>query len=1129
MAFVAGAVGGLLGGGLLGNIAVAAIGIGINLAIAYFFPQKIKGPRAESLKAQTSKYGDHLARIYGTDRTAGAVVWLKDNKVDEHVTTERQGKALGPEVTSYTYTATFAVAFAWNGPFSAIPRIWADDKLIYDVSADSLQDAIDNGGTAIGVAEGATVTIYLGTDDQGPDPDIEADRGAGNVPAWPKVCYIVVKDLPLDEFGIRVPNIEAELVRISADSTFSVTPTQAGIDPWQFDSFGDYFVTATGTTMYVERLPNALVIRTNTLPHSVLGLHITATNKIIVQYVASQGIGVYDAATGAALQQLPAGAVTPVLNASIDDISINGSSYVFIFTNDFSASGTGFSLTCLVSSGPSYVEAWTENTDTNALLNTVDQIRTLSASASRIYGTTDWVFAPSKDIIVIGWSAFGVVSASTVTLSALAGNARSCFYDDTSDSVVVIDDTGSIYVYTASLGTLLRSVTNSFALQNNDQPQSTRLKVASNEIFLKVEQGAQSNDVYLYRLSDLTVLEHIDADTSGWNNVGTTTYYQSGFNPKWRMIFTTGGVATEELWFLPRAGRAGEPLANVLDAECRLVGMVPNVSLITTEIKGYGERSGSAPRAVIEDLIRVNFVDFAQVDGVITFFPRNTASMRTLTLAETGLALNAEPEAVQIKEDYPAALDIPEQVIIQYTSWDAIYRTGSQAANPEEDQPFPDEPSEADESGFPVKVRKKRFLEFATAQVLGDDEAAKVADLMHNELQDAGTVYKTTAGPKQLTLYPGLVINVPLDDTRVAKTVVTKMSGETIIELELRKRGDSYESEAVGQPTPYVIDSVLGIATAAPVLIDGHLMRSDDDDDAFYAGIAVTGAGQFRSGTLFQSEDGGSTYQPWASFTNGTIQGIALDVLPDRPHSDAFDRTTSFNIAVANGTAPDSVSEESLLASETSNAFAVWDESVGDWEYIRAASVVDNLDGTWTLSTLLRGRKGTEFAMAGHAVGAIVYHLDTQAIARATDADRTLSRIYVATPSSTRFNSAGAVTFTNTGKGLRPWAPQLMSAIRDSGSGDWTFTWNRRDRLGQEWPEDGAEDPPMSEDTDEYTINFYSGVTLVGTYTSATESYVYSSADQTSDFGSPQTTMPTIGIAQVSVIYGDGIELREAA
>jgi hypothetical protein len=137
-----------------------------------------------------------------------------------------------------------------------------------------------------------------------------------------------------------------------------------------------------------------------------------------------------------------------------------------------------------------------------------------------------------------------------------------------------------------------------------------------------------------------------------------------------------------------------------------------------------------------------------------------------------------------------------------------------------------------------------------------------------------------------------------------------------------------------------------------------------------------------------------------------------------------------FNIAVPVGAAPDSVSEAALLASETTNAFAVWNPTVGDWEYIRAASVVDNLDGTWTLSTLLRGLRGTEFAMAGHAAGATVYHLDDQAMTRAVEGDRTLSRIYVAVPTSTVFDSTGAVTFTNYGKGLRCWAPCSQRGAR---------------------------------------------------------------------------------------------------
>lgn len=284
MAFIPAIGGALAGGGLFGNIALAAIGMGLNLAIAYFFPQKVKGPRAESLKAQTSKFGDHIARIYGTYRAAGAVIWLKGDKVDEHVKKYRAGKALGPEVTEYSYTATFAVAFAWNGPIAAIPRIWADDKLIYDASAEALQDAISYGGKARGVAKGASITVYRGTQQQGPDPLIEADRGAGNVPAWPGIAYVVIKNLPLDEFGIRVPNIEAEIIQVGQTATTSVTPTITRDNPWMSDTFGDYFATAYGTTLHIEKLPAASIIATQTLPYNAFAVHITALNKVIVTY-----------------------------------------------------------------------------------------------------------------------------------------------------------------------------------------------------------------------------------------------------------------------------------------------------------------------------------------------------------------------------------------------------------------------------------------------------------------------------------------------------------------------------------------------------------------------------------------------------------------------------------------------------------------------------------------------------------------------------------------------------------------------------------------------------------------------------------------------------------------------------
>jgi len=1119
MAFIAPLVGAAVGGGLLGSIATTAVGIGINLAIAYFFPQKIKGPQAASLKAQTSRYGEQLTRWYGAVRTAGAVIWLKGNHVDEHVKTERQGKALGPEVTTYSYTATFAVAFAWNGPASGITRIWADDKLIFDVSAEALAYAIAHGGSAIGVAKGATITLYLGTDAQKPDPDIEADRGAGNVPAWPGIVYAVIKNLPLDEFGIRIPNIEAEITQAQGISTSSVTPTTAGNDPSLTDCSGEYFANADGTTLYIERLPGASIIATNTLPHNAFCVHITDLNKVVVTYALSSGLRVFDAATGAFQQDIAGvGPGAPIGAACMDDITFGAVNYLFVYNRQ------GPTLSCLTNSGTGYGLAWQATIDSAA-----NAIGTLSASPSRLYGTTDNSLAASKNIIVIAWNAFGA-SVSTVTLSVLSGNARACFYDEESDSVIVEDVNGSLYVYTSDLSTLLRSKVNSFSIGNSDPLLSKRMKVGPDQIAIKVTSGTGKNDVYIYRVSDLSLVQHVVAADTTWNNATSTGYLFAGFNQRWQVCFTTtGGIggSTTRLWYLPRAQREPVNLADVIAAECKLAGLNSNVSAITSQINGYGDRAGTPPRGVLEDLVRVNFVDFAQVDGVQTFFPRITSPTRTIPFAETGMALNVEPDAIQVTETYPAALDLPEQIIIAYPSYDAQYRIGAQAGTTADNQKFNNEPSQADETGAPIKVRRHRTMEFSTAQVLTDQDAARVADILFDELRDAASVFKTKVGPKHSDLHPGQVVSLALDDTRTAQAVLTKMSGDTVIDVEFRKRGDSFASQAVAQPTPYIIDTLLGQADATPVLIDGNLLRAADDNDGFYAGVAVISQGSFRSATIYRSEDAGATYAPWAGFTNGMIRGIALGALPNRPCPAAIDRATSFNIAIPVGTAPDSITEAQLLASTTSNAFAIWNPTVGDWEYIRAASVVDNLDGTWTLSTLLRGLSGTEFAMAGHAAGATVYHLDDQAMTRPVHGDRTLSRVYVAVPTSTVFDSTGAVTFTNTGKGLRPLSPTALHVARD-GSGNITGTFSRRDRLPQEWVESGAENPPMSEASESYKVRIYNGLSVVRTIAVSAETFTYSAADQTADFGSVQASV-TFDIVQVSAAYGDGIPLHLAA
>jgi hypothetical protein len=80
-------------------------------------------------------------------------------------------------------------------------RLWADGKLIYDKT-----------GLEPDVARpGLRFRFHPGSETQLPDPLIEAHVGEGRAPAHRGLCHLVFEDLPLADFGNRIPNITAEI------------------------------------------------------------------------------------------------------------------------------------------------------------------------------------------------------------------------------------------------------------------------------------------------------------------------------------------------------------------------------------------------------------------------------------------------------------------------------------------------------------------------------------------------------------------------------------------------------------------------------------------------------------------------------------------------------------------------------------------------------------------------------------------------------------------------------------------------------------------------------------------------------------------------------------------------------
>lgn len=157
--------------------------------------------RLNDLTIQKSAYNEVIPSVYGTARLAGNIIWATDimEVKKEYTTTYSTGKG-GKKVSQnnieYYYYANIAIGIC-AGKVDEIKKVWADTDLINLSSY--------------------THRIYYGTEEQNPDTLIQSIEGVNKTPAYRGLCYIVFENLPLAEFGNRIPNFTFEVSRSFVD------------------------------------------------------------------------------------------------------------------------------------------------------------------------------------------------------------------------------------------------------------------------------------------------------------------------------------------------------------------------------------------------------------------------------------------------------------------------------------------------------------------------------------------------------------------------------------------------------------------------------------------------------------------------------------------------------------------------------------------------------------------------------------------------------------------------------------------------------------------------------------------------------------------------------------------------
>ncbi|MDF1873007.1 glycoside hydrolase/phage tail family protein [Vannielia sp.] len=196
----AGAAAGSAFGGTLLGLSGAVIGRAVGATLGRVIDQRLLGQgsqvvesgRVERFRLTGASEGSAIGQLYGRMRLGGQVIWA--TQFQEKVTTSGGGKGAPtqPKVREYSYCVSLALALC-EGEITRIGRIWADGT---EIEPDSLN-----------------MQVYLGSEDQLPDPKMEAVEGEGLVPAYRGIAYVVIEDLDLSAYGNRVPQLSFEVIR----------------------------------------------------------------------------------------------------------------------------------------------------------------------------------------------------------------------------------------------------------------------------------------------------------------------------------------------------------------------------------------------------------------------------------------------------------------------------------------------------------------------------------------------------------------------------------------------------------------------------------------------------------------------------------------------------------------------------------------------------------------------------------------------------------------------------------------------------------------------------------------------------------------------------------------------------
>ncbi len=1108
-------------GGTLFGIAANAL-FPIRQEVAY-------GPRLETLRVQTSSYGRPINEVYGHERIAGNIIWLGD--ITEHSESTEYGAS---RLVEYTYFAFLAIGIC-KGEMDAIIRIWADAELIVDFRTENEVMTLADGIPA--------PRIYLGSETQLPDSVIENYEGEGNVSAHRGLCYVVWSGFPLSQYGNRIPNFTFEVLQAATLSVPHLPIYNIEQSAWGSDELmWTYYYMAPAQNKparrsRLTRVPEMLV------QSSGRWRLINILNRLTIKsadYYADDF-------------KIPRPDLTTTDCYDIDENrrvfttgQFSGDTYLVIMDHDLvriqsqqidfipvgfrvvrNAEHPWLYMESIVPSSKIYVVD-RETLTYRMTYQTVDAPEPLQSIAIDHDNGIAWALSnsgvPDYDVHVTkvspggsdGWHA-----SDNYDLSAYITGATVIAYDENNDQIILGSASDDISGDTA------------IAFFSTIEDSSGNLpflgRLVGNYMGAWPKSAWRQGVVggYLYLHVSPNKIYKIDVATRQVVKTWTTTiaFFGGGIYDPWTHSFIA--MVNHTHWegdpaqgydmakfLLDRASADPAILSDVVTDICSKVDLTASeidVTELTNEVDGFAVNDRMPARSAIEVLQQGYFFDAIESGGKIKFLKRGQAV--TVAIPESDLAthLSNEDRPQELVTVRRQEVELPRRIEVEYIDYAADYDLGVQS---EEKQ-----------------ITESEHLANIRLPIVMNEDQAKQTAVIHLALAwMERNRHQTTVPNTYLYLDAADVITITEDGILHTVRIERITYRGSLLDLEVVNEDlNLYDSDATGTELPEHDDDIANPGDTTLELIDCPLFTSQHDRAGIY--LATLGMTTYWHGaTIRKSDDSGVNYYSWHTSNIDALIGIVLIQVPATTPllgipaelalgalggvADPFVTDVGNSVVVALFDSADSISSVTELQMLNGSNLAL----VGD-EIISFQTVTDNGNGTYTLSNLLRGRYGSDWATNTHTAGErfVLLDLDRLQFVDYGVADMDMLKYFRAQSLGSNYMGQ-AKQLTCELRNMMPLSPQHIAGSRD-GSNNLTITWIRRTRIFGGWAD--LADVPLGETEELYSVDVYDGATVVRTISVTAETASYTAAQQTTDGLTPGNDVDII-VYQISSVTGRG-------